>query len=492
MRFFLIFFLSCVILLAQDKKSFSLKDLIQIALENNLELKKVRYDLMTSDANYLKSQSKYETNLKSDSSFLTSTIKPADDNSNRLDKKSQDSLSGGLSKVYKTGTTAGITASTNRKDDNKGENTSFIDVNASPPIFTGDLKLELSQELLKNSFGIQDKNTDSVSKNRIELTNLQLRQTAAGIISRIIIDYWNYVVKEESITTYQELYDNTVRISRLIRSKQSVGLSKNYENNQWRSLLQQARNKVSKAKIDSNSQKRKIARELNLKDRELSLKVEMFTSKFKLPNLEDDLEEAYNNRRDYQILKIQNTNFKLLEENAKQDLLPSVKITTAISSKYQNYKSHSDNFLKPSNIASLKYKEMQAGVTFLKPISSIGKQAAVEEYQIASKKNHVEQEDLKAKIYNEILDRRETIGVNYKIFNNSKKALDYSKKYYDGLLLSYNKGTINSLVVKNALDSVILNDLSLTQAKIQYSISIIQYYLTKNTLLQYFDIDDKL
>ena len=469
---------------AQDNKTISLKEIIRLALKNSPTLQNLKYDLSIADVDYLKTQSKYETELNLTGDAQASNIKEADDNSSLVDKKTHDTASGKLEKTYKSGTTLGISTTTERKDDNKGENINFRDVNASPPIFTSDLKLKLKQNLLRNFFGVQDRNNDFVTKNEVEIKKLRIRQNIAENLSRILTSYWDYVVKDISVKTFEKLYENVNEIRKVVTNKNKIGLSKKYEINQWDALLLQAKNRIEEAKVEKLNLKRDLARQLNLDEKKITIHIESYSEKITIPSLEEDLKIAYKNRRDYQQLKIEQKKIIVLMENAKKRLLPTLEINGSVASKYQNYNSHSKNF---SHISGFRYKEIQGGLQFVYPFENKKNRAELKEYQISKQKLDIDKKNLKEKIYNEIVDRREKVNIQYKIFKNAEKALFFSDKYNKGIVNAYNKGVSNSLQVKSSLDTSVQNNLNLTRFQIQYSIAIIQYYLAKNTFLKYFD-----
>ena len=125
---------------------------------------------------------------------------------------------------------------------------------------------------------------------------------------------------------------------------------------------------------------------------------------------------------------------------------------------------------------------------FVYPLENKKNRAELKEYQISSQKLKIDDEDLKQKIFNEILDKREKVDVQYKILKNAEKSLAFSYKYNKRIIDAYNKGISSSLEVKSSLDTIVQNNLNLTRFKIEYSIAIIQYYLAKNIFLESFDI----
>ena len=354
MKIFLLFlFLVVFQIFAKEDKTFYLKQILNLSLENNPNLQKLKHDLSIADVDYLKSQSKYETNFKIASDFKKSNIKKADNNSSLVDKETQDTASTGLEKTYKTGTTLGVSATTDRTDSNKDENVNYKDVNASPPVFTGDLKLELKQDLLQNAFGFQDINNDFISENKTKIKKLQIRQDIAEILSQTLISYWDYLLKDANVQTYEELYKNVDEVKQLVIRKNKIGLSQKYEINQWNALLLQASNRIEEAKIEKQRLRRDLARQLNIDEKELSINIESYSKRIKMPSFEDDLKIAYQNRRDYQSLKVKQKNTLALIENSKRKLFPTLNANLSVGSKYQNYNSHSTNF-SSSNIGSLK------------------------------------------------------------------------------------------------------------------------------------------
>ena len=103
------------------------------------------------------------------------------------------------------------------------------------------------------------------------------------------------------------------------------------------------------------------------------------------------------------------------------------------------------------------------------------------------------EEDLKKEIADELRARVDAVIIGHKILQNAIKTRKESESYYNGLLGSFRQGRFTAVAVKNALDTLVQNQLQEVQSKINFNINILRYEVAKNSLLKKFDIDvDKI
>ncbi|TGK14099.1 TolC family protein [Leptospira fletcheri] len=479
----------------------STEETVKRSLESNFNLQNLRYELVKSDSGFLKSESKYSWKIVSDNSF-NQTILPFNQNNVFTGNKiSNDTIKGGIEKTIRTtGTYFKLEAGNTRFDSNAFEDksnpfTASFSGLGLPPLYTGFIRLTFSQDLLKNSFGLQSRNEEKILTKQGEIARNQVSQQISQAIVDALLDFWDYSIKLHSLKTYRKLQENVKDIRNLTMRKQSLGLSESFEVNQWNSLLAQADSQLETAIVQKDEAKRKLARNLRLDDNtELSEETDLLEDIPSKPDYTADLTVAYQKRADYQNALRQKEIAEVLLKNAKNDQLPSLTVSGYAASQAQTLVSPEKNYSDPADgVGSLKYKDYQTKVALSYPIFDKGVYAGRRDSEIGVKQANLQELDIKNQVRDDVRTRIDSLEASYRIYKNSIITERESQNYYNGVLRSFRQGRMDAVSVKNALDTLVRDQLSLTQAKVNFNIDLMRYYIAKNTLLERFDLDvDKL
>ncbi|MCB1176579.1 MAG: TolC family protein, partial [Leptospiraceae bacterium] len=406
-----------------ERLNLTLKEAVQKAVENSPEVRNNTYELAKSDSGYLKSQSKYSWRLVSGVDSQKSVLPFNRNNIFNGTKSTTDKIYAGIEKIFQTGTYFKVEASSTRFDSNAFEDPIRNAVSgvgfsslALPPLYTGAITVTLSQDLLKNSFGVQDRNIDKILEKQSEIAKLDLSYKLSNIIVETLVAYWNYEVNESSTKTYIQLMNNTKNIRNLTIRKTRLGLAENFEINQWNALLSQTENQLEKVKLEREEAKRKLLRILNLpSDTELG---EITDMKEDLPpgiDFEKDLEYAFENRNDWKSVLLRKEIADLGEQNAKDGALPSVKLTGIVSRKGQTTVSPQNNFtdrnygVTAGSFVDPKYYEATANLKVTYPIADKGVRASLRDSKISQMQVKIQEDDLRREIMDDIRIKYDTV-----------------------------------------------------------------------------------
>jgi outer membrane protein TolC len=478
----------------------TIKEAVQRAVEFSPEIRNTSYELVKADSTYLKSESKYSwrliggvdanKNVNPDNqlNFFTGT------------KVNTDKISGGIEKVFNTGTYFKTEISTTRFDSNAFEDPvrnaggGFSGL-AIPALYTGAVTVTLSQDILKNSFGIQDRNLQKILKNQSEIGKLDLSFKLSTTIVDTLITYWSSVISDSSVNTYEQLLKNTKEVRDLTKQKATLGLAEPFEINQWNALLSQTENQLERAKLENEENRRKLIRILNLPpDTQLG---EMTDLRIELPSdiqLEKDLEYAFKHRHDWKGIAFKKEIAQLSRENAKDNALPSVKLSGSRSSKSQTVISPQYNFTNSeTGVPTAKFWDGNANLKVVYPLFDKGVRADLRDSEILNAQVKIQEDDLFKEITDDVHNKYDQVVVGHKILENAIATTKQSESYYKGIYNSFRLGRFNAVAVKNALDTYVQNQLQEIQAKINYNINLMRYDLAKNALLEKFEINvDKI
>ncbi|NCN11154.1 MAG: TolC family protein, partial [Leptospira sp.] len=207
-------------------------------------------------------------------------------------------------------------------------------------------------------------------------------------------------------------------------------------------------------------------------------------------NYDSDLAYAYKHRADFRNMARKKENSELALKIANSDALPTLKVSGSIGYQGQNLVSSKENFSDKGNgISSYKYPIRQGSVDFSYPLNDKGVEAGIRDAEIQKRQALLEESDLVKAVADDIKTRIDLLKSSYKIYENAKVTEGESKKYYNGVVRSFQQGRFNAVAVKNALDSLVQDQLSLIRAKVDYNINLHRYYVAKNSLFDEYKID---
>ncbi|EQA36309.1 outer membrane efflux protein [Leptospira inadai serovar Lyme str. 10] len=477
------------------------EETVKRALESNFNLQNLRYQLVKSDSDYLKAESKYSWKIVADGSFNQTVLPFNQNNVFTGNKISDDTIKGGIEKTIRaTGTYFKIEAGNRRFDSNAFEDksnpfTASFSGLGLPPLYTGFLRLTFSQDLMKNAFGYQGRNEEKILDKQTQIAKNQVSQQISQAIVDSLLDFWDYSIKLHSLKTYRKLQENVKDIRNLTMRKQGLGLSEGFEVNQWNSLLAQADSQLETAIVQKDESKRKLARELKLDDgTELSEETDLLEEIPEKPDYAKDLVIAYQKRADYLNAIKQKEIAEVLLKNAKDNQLPSLTLSGTAASQAQTLASPQKNYSDPADgVSSFKYKDYQSKLAFSYPLFDKGVYAGRRDSEIGVRQAVLAEQDIKNQVRDDVRGRIDSLEASYRIYKNSIVTERETQSYYNGVLRSFRQGRADAVAVKNALDTLVQDQLSLTQAKVNFNIDLMRYYIAKNTLLERFDLSvDKL
>ncbi len=471
----------------------SLDDVVRVVLDHNNTVRLQQYEIIKSDTELKKEESKYTTRLyaayegyvKKDNTKFSSPIMG--------NVTTSDALKAGVSRLFSTGTMVQLEVSDSRYDTNAGEGSfamlsggSFLSLIKQPPVHTGALSVTLSQELLKNSFGYSQERINQIARNNTSIQRENLTYQLSNLVVKAMIDYWSLAIEEENLETQKLLFDNLKSITGITRRKTAIGLAEPFEVNQWNALLAQSESALKQAEVSRNNKRRELLRTMNLDpDIKLSGATKLATDIPEGMNLEKDIEMAYSTRPDFRSIKLQKENVKMSSEIAENNLLPSMTLSGKYSSRDQGLHGNTAYNAVPRGT----YPESSIQFRVEYPLWDEGAHVDSRNAKINLKQLSIQEEELKRKIHDELAQGYETIKVSHDSLNNAKYAMEQTQVFYNRLLTRYRQGRFTAEAVKNALDALFQARLGYMRAQISFNIALVQYDMTRNNIWNRFNVD---
>lgn len=469
---------------------------IEQVIENNIIVQNAKLEILKADSPELKNTSKFTWKLLAGVQTFKQILPNNRNNLFGGTKRSQDKISAGIEKTFKSGTYFKGEVYTLRFDTNAFEDpynpfTAGFSTLAAPPMYTGAVSVTLSQELVKYGFGETEANTEKILKNKTMVVKDNYVNILTQLVVKILVDYWSLNILDSQISTYEKLLKNAEEIRAITIRKRSLGLSEAFEVNQWNQSIYKTESELQRVRMERLDAERNLMRVLGVDPGSSIAGVtdlsETLPAKF---DLIADKRYALENRIDFLLLRRQKTIAKLLLENAHAEDIPSLKASVSYSSLSQNFLSPQENLLmRDRGITSFVFPQISAEIDLSYPLWDKGVKAGIQEAELNQKSTDIEIDQLKQSIEQEMETRSEAVLTSHQVLEEFKKNQKELEKYYAGLLERFKQGRFSAANVKRALDALAQSELAVTQARINFNINLVRYDLAKNSLFAKYGID---
>ncbi len=474
----------------------TIAEAIEQVIENNIIVQNAKLEILKADSPELKNTSKFTWKLLAGVQSFKQILPNNRNNLFGGTKRSQDKISTGIEKTFKSGTYFKGEVYTLRFDTNAFEDpynpfTAGFSTLAAPPMYTGAVSVTLSQELIKYGFGETEANTEKILKNKTMVVKDNYVNILTQLVVKILVDYWSLNILDSQISTYEKLLKNAEEIRTITIRKRSLGLSEAFEVNQWNQAIYKTESELQRVRMERFDAERNLMRVLGVDPGSSIAGVtdlsETLPAKF---DLTADKRYALDHRIDFLLLKRQKTIAELLLQNAHAEDLPSLKASVSYSSLSQNFLSPQENLLmRDRGITSFVFPQISAEIDLSYPLWDKGIKAGIQEAELNQKSTDIEIDQLKQSIEQEIETRSEAVLTSHQVLEDFKKNQKELEKYYAGLLERFKQGRFSAANVKRALDALAQSELAVTQARINFNINLVRYDLAKNSLFAKYGID---
>ncbi|MBL8018647.1 MAG: TolC family protein [Leptospirales bacterium] len=468
----------------------SLEQIVKMVLENNNLVRIQQLEILKSDTDLMKDESKYAPKIGGAYEGYQKKDKTTPGTLFSGDRVYQDKYSAYVNKLFSSGTYFQIEASDTRFDSNAGESAAaqgtLLAQLAQPPLHTSALTFTLRQELMKNAFGYSQRRINDISRNRSIIQREELTLQLSQLVVKTMVDYWSLAIAEENVRTAELLLTNTRNIRDITYGKTNLGLAEAFEINQWNALTAQAENQLAGAILDRNSKKRELLRTLNL-DPALDL-TGAGNLEDKLPTDIDEARDiglAKQTRPDLRNIRLQMENAQYAADIADNGALPSM----SVAGKYASRDNGRHARTAWNEVPNGTYPESGVEFRVEMPLWDEGNRVDIRNAKIAQKQLLIQQRQLERQIEDEVRDGWDRIKTAHEGLKRAQAGVEQMNYFYGGLLVRYRQGRFTAVAVKNALDSLVQAQLALTQARINFNISLVRYELTRNTVFQKYNVD---
>ncbi|TNF45566.1 TolC family protein [bacterium] len=337
---------------ASDSLELTLKDSIDIALEQNLGIKAVRFDIPISQASKMKEKGEFDPGFDVELGQETADVQSP----STLTPTEEDVLSGDLSFGGKMVT--GMTYDLRWANERVESNLEFL---LNSPYHRSDFTLTLSQPFLKN-FGkrVQESGL-SVAENNLEISRLKLSEEASDVALETIKSYWELSFARDNSEVSKFSLDLAINLLEEVKARIEAGKLAPVEVFAAEAeVAKRQENLIRDRRVVGNSEDRlRSVIYLREWDREL-IPVDLPPAPVEPIPLDQAIDDAFKYRRDYRQAQVDFKNKEILRMFYKNQKLSELDLFASAGLNGVNDK-YSDAL---DDMLSGEYLSWQAGVRY--------------------------------------------------------------------------------------------------------------------------------
>ncbi|HQP48264.1 MAG TPA: TolC family protein [Spirochaetota bacterium] len=468
-----------------EKIQLTIDRVVKYLLEQNLDVKKAVLDYKIANSELLRYDSRYDTGLYGKTNY-SSARKAPDDPSARF--QGSETISNtyevGASRSFSTGTRIKIAVNSLYQNVKGAEINlgSQGSINLGGEGYQSDVAVSLSQELLKNPFGINDRLNEEMIGNSAEIQKRLVTHYLASLLVEALVGYWNVSVAEQSLETARIGYTSTVSIRDLVERKRYLGLSETEEVLDWNSKVFQSKNTLDIAEKNLYEARLAVVRILNLKSGTAFDIGTIFQTTPPEVSFEQAMKDAFAKRVDIRNQRTVLDNSRLEYRIASNNAYPSMQLNLSAGNKDYSQESYSGTFDDIN-------RQWSVGLEMTYPLGNTEAEVKIRDAVINNRRNEIGLKNLERTVRDEIDMAIRNCGVLFSVYQQTKKSQDFSKKYYYQVLRRFRLGKYDSVQLKLALDSYIGMRQSELKSLVDYNVALLRRDLSRYVIFENYNID---
>jgi outer membrane protein TolC len=484
-----------------DGEKVSMEDMLRMLLKKSYDLQSNRYDASMADSDYQKYQQMYSPYLSVEAGtgheWYSDTLAPA-----YGEEQSKWDATVAVSKYFDTGTTVtgGLQNTYTNVIDRDGVYAPLSDSNgnlygtgyAYPLITEGGVTnvpavfFKVEQELLKNSFGINDRKTEAMLKSgamaQREMMKYQISGTAANLISQL----WSLSYLKQTNANDRINLNESIKLRNIISENVKLGLSESFQKNYYNALVESARSSLAQSNHELASARRDIKTMLNLgEDIEIGETIDFVT---KLPQIDTEalIEQALAKRPDYiaaQVqLKIARNQIDIADNGALPELVGSAEVQS-----YGTADSLGESLGGALTVSDSYGYDLRLKMTY--PLSNPQQKTEARDAELSYRQAELNLEKTERQIRDDILTKIDAVKTAYTVYTRSRNMRQEYQAYYNKMRANLRRGRFTAAEVKQGLDAYIGGRKGEITTLVYYNLALVQLDIATNSLFEHYGID---
>ncbi len=467
------------------KLQLTLEKVVQYLLKQNFDVQKAVLDYKGSYSDLKRYQSRYDSNLYGKANYSRYESPPENPQSKFQGSEIiKHTYEVGAARQFSTGTKIQVGVNS------LYQNVKGAEINMGPlgtinmggAGYQSGVLVTLSQEILKNSFGLADRLSEKKIENAAEIKKRLVKQYLSNLLVEALIGYWNVSVAEENLTTTRVGLDSTKEIRDLMVRKLRLGLSEREDLLDWNSKVLLNQNYYDQAGKNLYDARLAVLRTLNL-DSKTDFEIgKTFQTTPPDVSFERALKDAYAKRVDLINQKTLLKNAELEYRIASNTEMPSMKLNMSAGNTDYSVEGYSKTFNDVN-------KQWSVGVEVNYPLGNTEADVRMHDAKLSYERTRLEMKDMEKRIRDEVDSIVKQCDVSYAMYKQTKKSAEFARNYYYQVLAKFRRGRYSAVQLKLALDSYIQMRQSELKSLVDYNIVLLRRDLSRNVIFENFGIN---
>jgi outer membrane protein TolC len=464
----------------------TLSQAIEWAVKQNYDVLAVSYDVAMIDTMYKQYQKKFDPVLSAQVGGNYVQLPPSQQSFVGI-KRGSVNAGASIYKSFESGTTiaAGVNHEwydTTRKSGLAGI---FSSMGGPATAHTPSVFVSIQQELLRNSFGINDRDTDKILKNATKMQKEAIIQLLSLVVVGVIGEYWKTVNDKVLLENTELQVRETKKVRDITARNAGYGLADDYTLNMYNSMLAGAEAKMAMARKNYRESLRGFLTTINMDENMDVTGTAVFSNKYPAINVEEALKTAYEKRADYQNALLAVENAKLGLRVASNSTLPSL-IAEVNGKTLGENRNFAESY---GEVGQFQYPAVEGKLKMTYPLGEMDTYIQARNARFKLKQSQLQLDKSKREVKDSILNSVDNIEAMYRLYQKAMEARKQSELFYQGMLRDLRLGRLNSAIAKNGLDALVQSREMELQSLVGYNISLLQFDVARNILFEKYNID---
>jgi outer membrane protein TolC len=465
----------------------SLEQAIDHVLRNNLTLQREKYSIIMSDTGYNQFNKKFATTLNADAGYMYQKSPDTGMSIFTGTKAYQWDAGVSVSKWFSSGTQIAA-----------GVRETFFDANdqalamgpvtlkpEDPGYHKPSFYVSLQQELLKNSFGMNDRAQLKLLDNATQMQRQAIVDMLSGLVVSTLVDYWTVTIKKTALDNAKLELDAYRQIRNIIAGNVRYGLAEAYDLNQYNAVVAGTETKLELVSRDYREAVRKLLRTMNMPPETEVMGVTQLIDDLPVLELDPSLDAAFKKRVDYKnaLLRLENAKHELLisETNA----LPSLTLNVNLSTLGQ-----SDAFGEAAkDTAAGTYPTWQVRAKMSYPLDDSEIQTSLRNAHMKKKQAEIDIQNYKQEIRDDVINKFEAVKVQHTVLGKAREARASSELWYQQYLAKFRQGKVSAINMRMAVSGLAGSRQGELEALVYYNVSLLQFEMAKNEIFEHYNVN---
>ncbi|MCK4463514.1 MAG: TolC family protein [Candidatus Omnitrophica bacterium] len=459
---------------AEDLKNetlyLSLQECIQIALDNNLDIKIAKLDNWIAGTDETYAKAVYDMILSGKITYTydeqenASTIAPS--------KELINEYRVGIEKKLPTGTTLSI----DYKNIRNWTDSLYVTLN---PYYESEISFTAKQSVLKNMLGIQDRSDVKLARMNIEISDLETYRKIEKAIADVEKKYWYLVFAKENLKIKRDLLKKAEVMLSINESHIASGFMEKKDILASQANVKQRQIDCLIAENDLEDAINSLKLVLNKNFDNPILSLDSFEIALKKPDLIQNLETAMSNRKDFLAKKKELEKKKLMLVMKKNAFLPELDLFATY------YANGVDRKVEKSHgtLTTTKFPKYYVGAELKYPFENSKGKSEYKKAELGKIKAINELKQLEKNIINEIDENVREAGLNMQKIIRTSKIKELQDLKLKEEEIQYKNGRSSSKVMIDFQNDLLKARLDVVKAFLDYHYSLIDLEVSKDIFL---------